>query len=549
VGTSSKGIATALLVVASVLSLSIAGAAAAATTGTDGASGGIVPVPVVGSPARATPAPAAPQQVSGAVGQLSFVSDNQGVPNVMHVDADGTDRGALTDCPATKCPLGTGAPAYSPDGTQIVFVKGWDAAGQGAVDTMTSGGKSEAQLGTLVGETPDWSPDGAQIAFAWNADATNEDIYVANADGSGTPVNVTNDVAGADLHPAWSPDGTTIAYVAPGAGGLNDVYAIPAGGGTPVNLTNTDAVAEAHPAYSPDGTQLAFDDGAGGISVVAAAGGTPVQLAANGENPAWAPDGSMLAFDSDRDGLPQIYTMLADGSSQTRLLNEPYNDTDPAWQSYQVTVSVTPTTIDYKKSVTVTAHLAVASSTTNLTVSIYKIPYGGPSYLVKSGTVDGNGDFTTTVVVYKLTTFWTTWDGDASHFGSKSSTQDVKVHAITTGTLTGYYSTSHGVRLYHYTSACTHSPYTGCPVYTVVVTPDHQGQNVDFTMQQQQSNGTWKFFSSFTFALGSGSQIVVKLTYTNSGVIGQTFRIKANFPGDADHLGDETKWADFKITN
>jgi dipeptidyl aminopeptidase/acylaminoacyl peptidase len=412
---------------------------------------------------------------------------------------------------------------------------------------MSSAGKSEAQLGTLVGERPDWSPDGTQIAFAWNPDATNEDIYVTSADGSGTPVDLTNEPAGADRQPAWSPDGTTIAYVAPGAGGFDDIWTIPASGGTPIDLTNTDAVSEAAPVYSPDGSQIAF--GAGGISVMPATGGTSTQLTTNGENPAWSPDGSMLAFDTNRDGLPQIYTMLADGSNQTRVLNEPYNDTDPSWQSYQVTMTISPLTTDYKKSVTVTAHLSVFESTTNLTVSIWKIPYGGPAYLVKSGTVDGNGDFTTNVVVYKLTTFWVTWDGDDNHFGSKTSTKDVKVHAITTGTLTGYYSTSHGVRLYHYTSDCTHSPYTGCPVYTVDVTPDHTGQNVDFTMQQQQPNGTWKFFSGFTFALGTGSEIVVKLTYTNSGVIGQTFRIMASFAGDADHLGDDTKWADFKITS
>ena len=68
-------------------------------------------------------------------------------------------------------------------------------------------------------------------------------------------------------------------------------------------------------------------------------------------------------------------------------------------------------------------------------------------------------------------------------------------------------------------------------------------------MQQKLSNGSWGFFASFSFDLGSGSTVAVKLAYTNNGVIGHTFRIMATFPGDADHLSDSTKWATFKITS
>src|SRR5216117_2980846 len=137
---------TSVLAVGWLLAGAIAGPASAATGGA-----GFRPIPVVGgAPAAGRPqTPAAPGQVVGAVGQIAFVSDNLGNPNVVKVNSDGTGRGALTDCPVTTCPLGSGAPAYSPDGTQVVFVKGWDANGQGPIDTMTSGGKSEAQLGTL----------------------------------------------------------------------------------------------------------------------------------------------------------------------------------------------------------------------------------------------------------------------------------------------------------------------------------------------------------------------------------------------------------------
>lgn len=38
-----------------------------------------------------------------------------------------------------------------------------------------------------------------------------------------------------------------------------------------------------------------------------------------------------IAFISSRDGNPEIYTMKADGSGQTRLTNDPASDKSPAW--------------------------------------------------------------------------------------------------------------------------------------------------------------------------------------------------------------------------
>lgn len=47
--------------------------------------------------------------------------------------------------------------------------------------------------------------------------------------------------------------------------------------------------------------------------------------------PAWSPDGRMIAFVSLRDGNPEIYVMLADGTQQTRLTFAPGGDWRPAW--------------------------------------------------------------------------------------------------------------------------------------------------------------------------------------------------------------------------
>jgi Tol biopolymer transport system component len=47
--------------------------------------------------------------------------------------------------------------------------------------------------------------------------------------------------------------------------------------------------------------------------------------------PAWSPDGTQLAFVSTRDGNEEIYVMKADGTSVTRLTDDPADDGEPAW--------------------------------------------------------------------------------------------------------------------------------------------------------------------------------------------------------------------------
>jgi Tol biopolymer transport system component len=46
---------------------------------------------------------------------------------------------------------------------------------------------------------------------------------------------------------------------------------------------------------------------------------------------AWSPDGQRIAFVSNRDGDLEIYVMNADGSGQTRLTNSPLPDSSPTW--------------------------------------------------------------------------------------------------------------------------------------------------------------------------------------------------------------------------
>ncbi len=532
-------------------------AALAVTPSPAGAAAGspIVPVGPAGSARATVAAPRSPgaSVEPGANGRIAFVSDRYAsTPNIFTVDP--TNPAAvsrLTGCKPTSCPGGALSPAWSPDGRLIAFVRDADGAGSGAIYEMFAGGGGQHAVGTLTGEWPTWSPDASQLAFASAAGGLpNEDIFVDDSGGLGAPVDISNDPASADLQPAWSPDGTRIAYVAtdPNFGGATNVFVNDKGGtGTPLDVTNSTTPVQ-DPSWSPDGSKIAYDDGTGIFWVPSTGGGSPTPVVTPGTMPSWSADGTLIAYSTSKDGNPEIYTTTVDGVTQTRVTNDPNADYLPAFQSIQITIAASANIVHFKDPVTLTAHLNLFQQTTNLTVTIWKLPFTGGIYTVATGTVDGNGDFAKTIQVYNRTYFYATWTGDATHPPAQSSQRVVQVQSVTTGTLSGYYGTSGSYRLYHYTSQCVGSQHIGCPVYTVVVVPDSTGQNVVMTLQELVGSTWTNAGPPFSFALGNGSKIAVKLTYPNNGVIGHSFRIMAAFQGNGASLPSQSDWAYFKIT-
>jgi Tol biopolymer transport system component len=104
----------------------------------------------------------------------------------------------------------TSAPAWSPDGTRIVF-----GVRRGALYSVDVRSGERSLLVRLPGEDLDsideilWSPDGAHIAVMIRLGPGGWRLYVMNADGSNVRVLVDDfETAGV----AWSPDGTRLAY-------------------------------------------------------------------------------------------------------------------------------------------------------------------------------------------------------------------------------------------------------------------------------------------------------------------------------------------------
>jgi Tol biopolymer transport system component len=149
-------------------------------------------------------------------------------------------------------------PAWSPDGTRIVFVRDLNPV-RGKVDydlfTIAADATDERRLtdGRGVDDLqPNWSSRG-RLAFTSDRDGDTE-IYTMRPDGSKIRKLTSNKLN--DEFPNWSPSGRTIVFHRERNGNF-DVYRIRAGGGGIDRLTTGDA-GDGLPALSPDGRMIAF---------------------------------------------------------------------------------------------------------------------------------------------------------------------------------------------------------------------------------------------------------------------------------------------------
>jgi len=108
---------------------------------------------------------------------------------------------------------------FSPDGKQLAWVKGlgelWVAAADGANARRVFTSWDEPNF--------DWSPDGKWLAYAVSDEWFNSDIWIAPADGSGQPFNVSRHPDN-DSRPVWCPDGKLLAWTGRREATESDIY-------------------------------------------------------------------------------------------------------------------------------------------------------------------------------------------------------------------------------------------------------------------------------------------------------------------------------------
>jgi eukaryotic-like serine/threonine-protein kinase len=104
------------------------------------------------------------------------------------------------------------APAFSPDGRELVFSSLRSGVWQLYRKDLTSG-RPEEQLTTGPGDkiVPTWSRDGRYILFIYIGTTTAEDVWALPLDGDRTPFPLLQTTA-IETNPALSPDGGWLAY-------------------------------------------------------------------------------------------------------------------------------------------------------------------------------------------------------------------------------------------------------------------------------------------------------------------------------------------------
>lgn len=278
--------------------------------------------------------------------KIAFVYSNREPPNseafvseIFVMNTDGSGQTNLTNHSAWDC-----CPAWSPDGTKIVFTS--DRDGNGEIYVMNADGSNPTRLtfNDYWDRHPAWSPDSTKIVFVSYQPNDLSGIQVMNADGS-NQITLAHSGEGYYISPSWSPDGAKIAFVREGFGGFacqgcSEIFVMNADGGSPIQITYHNSYSQ-NPAWSPDGTKIAYETYVGlrdiGIVVVNPDGSGQTHLANTDgwdSDPSWSPDGKMIVFLSDRGhiniGEFDIYIINAFGSDPSRLTSGG-NSSSPVW--------------------------------------------------------------------------------------------------------------------------------------------------------------------------------------------------------------------------
>jgi len=283
-----------------------------------------------------TPLPAATPAGGGGSGQIAFVSERTGRPQIFLMDADGNNQVQVTDVQDGAC-----QPAWSPDGQHLLFTTPCNAKREqypgSAIYIINPDGTGLRPFITLLGGTFDanWSVGGVAFVFL---DQQRAQIFVADDQGAGA-TRISAERSG-DSQPSWSPDGERLAFRNNSRSGRPTIYwmfrdgTFAGGGANPDTVTRD--VDAGYPAWSPDGQFITFMVGTNvWIAGWDQLGFGALQLTTSGPNadPAWSPDSQWIVFESWRDAAQHdIYRMTFTGSQVTRLTNDPALDYQPAWR-------------------------------------------------------------------------------------------------------------------------------------------------------------------------------------------------------------------------
>ncbi len=215
-----------------------------------------------------------------------------------------------------------------------------------------------AQLLLSNARAASWAPDGSRVAYVSTASGQ-QGLWTARADGTGKVQLTTNAL---DTDPVWMKFGQNIVFSENGQ--LFDVPAgnppdgiswIPADFGENPSHSFTDV----HPTVSATDDSIVFErDGGATPGVYRYNPGTPASptlLVAGGVQPDFRPDGTQIAYVVPASGSTpaQVWLVNADGSGATQLTTEANGATAPSWSPDSSSVVYTQGSTNAVKSINV----------------------------------------------------------------------------------------------------------------------------------------------------------------------------------------------------
>lgn len=246
---------------------------------------------------------------------------------------------ALTTPPALSG--GDSYPVFSPDGTQLAFIRNLD--GQGVVHVVATSGGEPRSIGQNGYAGLAWAADDRLVLPSPPRDGGSPLWSLSTEDGSSRPLGIGGENT---LYPAISRQGHLLAFT---KWNLNtNVWRVElphSSEGASKEVQSKREVMlisstrrQDSPRFSPNGRHVVFaSDRTGSIEIWKCdrEGNNPVQLTSIGGpltgSPRWSPDGEWVVFDSRHEGNANIYVVSAESGPLRAITTKESEDIVPSW--------------------------------------------------------------------------------------------------------------------------------------------------------------------------------------------------------------------------